>query len=306
MTQALSTHTPWEQLIPLPQMSAGKVRNLFEIPDDDEHLLMVASDRISTHDVIHETEIPGKGENLTALTLFWATQIFKGKIDTHIVAYGKDIYRYINADLPANLHRRAIIVKKCAVPQVEFVWRSYLTGSLYKLYLKGEDPYGIQLSPGLNRMQQFDEDIFTPTVKGKDSDPPLVSSVVAREHARETNTTHRAYRLIAEYLAARGIVLIDAKFEASGRILVDEFGTGDCARMAYARDVARAGQYGEEVAWLDKQVARDMASATWNEKEKYPLTFEPEQVQQIVGRYDQAFVAIVGTALPDWQAQFLD
>ena len=67
------THTLWADHIPLQQISVGKVRHLFEIPGNDEHLLMVASDRLSTHDVIHDTEIPGKGEYLTALTIFWAT-----------------------------------------------------------------------------------------------------------------------------------------------------------------------------------------------------------------------------------------
>ena len=100
-------------------------------------------------------------------------------------------------------------------------------------------------------------------------------------------------------------MLVDAKFEASGDVLVDEFGTGDCCRMAYARDIERAGQYGEEVAWLDKQVARDLAEQMWDEKAKYPLTFDTEQVNAIAARYDDAFTAIVGMRLSDWQATYL-
>lgn len=300
------THTLWADHIPLQQISVGKVRHLFEIPGNDEHLLMVASDRISTHDVVHDTEIPGKGENLTALTIFWATQVFAGYIETHIEAFGKTIYDYVDVELPADLHRRALIIRKHDVPQREFVWRSYLIGSLYKAYKKGEDPYGIEFPPGLPKMYRFPHRVFTPTVKGKLVDTPLNALRVSQLHFDETRTTEKAYQLIGEYLALRGIVLVDGKFEAAGEVLVDEFGTGDCCRMAYARDIERAGQFGEEVAWLDKQVARDLAEQMWDEKSKYPLTFDADQVKGIARRYDEAFKAIVGVWLPDWQAKFLD
>lgn len=300
------THTPWAELIPLKQISVGKVRHLFAIPGNDEYLLMVASDRISTHDVVHTTEIPGKGENLTALTIFWKTQVFDGVIDTHIEAYGRDIYSYVDVELPTNLHRRALIIRKVDVPQIEFVWRSYLTGSLYKAYAKGEDPYGIELPPRLAKMWRFPHHIFTPTVKGNLVDTPLNSLRVSQLHFDETRTTEKAYSLIGEYLSTKGIVLVDGKFEASGNVLVDEFGTGDCCRMAYRRDIERAGTFGDEVAWLDKQVARDLAEHMWDEKTKYPLTFDDDQVKAISARYDEAFHAIVGLWLPDWQQQDIE
>lgn len=298
--------TDWKKILPLPHVHSGKVREMFSIPGNDSLLLMLATDRISTHDEIHLSEIPQKGMFLNALTAFWDSQVLID-VPTHIVATGRKIYSFLPSGnvYPDDLHLRSMIVFASEVVPVEFIYRSYLAGSLYKAYAKGSDPYGNNLPAGLQKMDHFNNPLFTPTEKSM-TDPPLDSQWVRSKYRHESLVTKRAYEQIAQYLQTRGIVLVDGKFEAAGAMLVDEFGTGDCCRMAFARDIAIAQQYGDEVAWLDKQVARDYAEAQWDEKEKYPLTFSPVQIENIKARYELAFSSITDIPLIEWQKKFLD
>ena len=120
---------------------SGKVRDTALIPGHPDLLLPVASDRLSTHNVVHESLVPGKGELLTAQMLFFAHKVFDASIKTHLVVWGKKIYDYLpEHDYDPRLHYRALVVRRVPVTDREFIYRDFLTGSLYKLYRQGIDP----------------------------------------------------------------------------------------------------------------------------------------------------------------------
>lgn len=293
-----------KNLIPLPHFHSGKVRDTYEIPGFPSLLLMVASDRISTHNVVHQTEILGKGELLTALMLFWKFTVL-GDFETHLLAYGREIYKYLPpGEYPDDLHLRAIIIGRRPVHQKEFIYRDYLVGSLWELYKEGKDPYKLRLPAGLTRMHRFEETIFTPTEKSE-HDEPLSHIVVSIDFKEATRVTRAAYQAIKAYLLGRGIVLMDAKFEASGGCLVDEWGTGDCCRMATVADVAESVKEGRDPRWLDKEEARQIALQKWKGGEKVPLSFTPYEVTRIAERYHEAFELITGVSLDQFQEQHL-
>lgn len=147
----------------------GKVRDTFQVPDRPELLLVVATDRISTHNVVHKSVIPGKGTFLTQMTIFWMTEILG--VPNHLIAWGKDIYKYIpiDIDLPEGIHERAVIVKKLEMIPIEFIFRDFMAGSLWNDYRYGRpNPYGLEIPGGLQLMSRFQGTVFTPTDKSED------------------------------------------------------------------------------------------------------------------------------------------
>lgn len=281
---------------------SGKVRDTALLPGYPKLLLPVPSDRISTHNVTHLSSIPGKGEILNAQMLFFILMIFDSKIETHVVAYGKKIYDYLpQGEYDPRLHYRAIVVQRRKVTQREFIYREYLTGSLYREYVAGRDPYGLKLPPGLPLMYHFPETVFTPTEKSE-TDDPLPYLAVQDSASAGCQVTELVHQQGRDFLATRGIVLIDDKSEASGRMLVDECLTGDCSRMAWAKDI----QEGIEPPWLDKERARREAICMWGGGEKVPLTFSDEAIRQIQSRYQEAFEGITGMTLSQFQREYLD
>lgn len=281
---------------------SGKVRDTYLIPGDGNHLLMVASDRISTHNVVHKSLIPKKGEVLTALTIFWTLTALVG-MPTHLVAYGRRIYDFLPSDLPypPDLHLRAVVVKQKQVVPIELIWRAYLAGSLWRDYQMCRDHYGLKLPPKLKLMSKFPEPVFTPTLKSEHDEPIQHRDTRAR-HPKAVSITREAFDRISSYLRGKGVVLIDAKFEVSKDGLVDEWGTGDCARFALASEI----QEGKEPAWLDKEMARQFASEMSGGKVTAPVTYTPDQIEQIIGRYMQAFELITDSSLSTFQKRYLD
>ncbi|MBU0750100.1 hypothetical protein KKH15_01125 [Patescibacteria group bacterium] len=286
----------------LTHFHSGKNRDTYRLPDGK--LLVVASDRLSTHNVVHRTSINNKGKVLTALTVFWNLEVLqKAGIPTHIVAFGQKIYEYLPPECRriADLHHRAIVVQERKPILKEFIWRWYLTGSLYKEYLKGNDPYGLNLPPGLPHMYRFSHPVFTPTEKSED-DEPCYSADVRTEYPAATARSLRAFRAISEHLLSRGVTLIDAKFEADADLMLDEWGNGDCCRMARTSDIKE----GVAPPWLDKQVARDIAEHTWGDGEKVPLTFTSGEEFAIFEPYAVAVKLITGSTLIEYTNDVLD
>jgi phosphoribosylaminoimidazole-succinocarboxamide synthase len=282
---------------------SGKVRDTADIPRYPKLLLPVASDRISTNNVTHLSQIHGKGELLTAQMLFFALKVFNKDIETHLVAWGKRIYEYLpKAEYDSHLHYRAVVVRKRTMNQCEFIYRDCLAGSLYyKYYLNGLDPYGLKLPPGLPLMYRFPETIFTPTEKSDEDDPinyrkVEVSSPVA------CALTYDVFRQGRAYLAKKGITLIDSKSEAAKNVLADEWLTGDCSRMAWTNEIHE----GEEPPWLDKEVFRQEAGRMWAGGKKTPLMFSDEAISKGIARYHEAFEAITGMTLSQFQKEYLD
>ena len=164
----------------------GKVRDTYHLPGYDHLLLIVATDRVSTHNIVHVSTIAGKGIILTRMSVFWMNRL--APIRTHLVASGNDIYTYLPAGLeyPADLHERALVVKRLDMIPVEFILRSRAAGSWFKDY-KGAnvDPYQLKIRDGLELMSLFYQDgfpIFTPTDKSED-DLPLVSRDVELQYS---------------------------------------------------------------------------------------------------------------------------
>jgi phosphoribosylaminoimidazole-succinocarboxamide synthase len=290
----------------LPLLHSGKVRDTYEIPGHKDLLLMVASDRLSTHNIVHESLVPKKGEYLTALTVFWANTVLNG-VDHHLVAKGREIYRYLrvahrpSGEYPDGFRFRAVVVRRRKVTPVEFIYRDYLCGSLWRLYQKGEDPYRLRLIPGLPLMHRFQETIFTPTQKSA-TDDPLPSRFVQKNAPAEVKVTTEVFNRGRAYLAERGITLIDFKAEASGKVLVDEWLNGDCCRMAWTKDL----HAGVEPPFLDKEVFRQAAMRQWGKGPKVPLTFGEQTLRRGVKRYRDGFEAITGQSLSNFQRFELD
>lgn len=287
--------------IGLPLFHSGKVRDMYSLPNHKDLLLMVASDRLSTHNVVHVSLVPQKGELLTALSVFWAITVLQD-IPNHLVAWGKQIYEYLpKGEYSNKLHHRAVIVQlRKRVTKVEFIYRDYLVGSLWQEYRQGRDPYRLRLRPGLPLMYKFPSTVFTPTEKSKTDDPiPYreveASSPIGAEVTREVFLRGR------RYLAGRGITLIDAKAEVSGRMLVDEWLNGDCSRMAWTKDV----RPGEEPPFLDKEPFRQQAIRQWGHETRTPLTFTEAVLVSGIARYHEAFEAITGTTLEGFQKKVL-
>ena len=293
----------------------GKVRDTYELsPRCDgisslELLLMVASDRVSTHNVLHTSIVPRKGQVLTALSLHWMKLLSEAGFPHHMVASGEEIYKFLPGsrnDYPADLAFRAMVVKRLSMLPYELVLRRYLTGSLYELYKRGEDPYGIGLPSGLLKMCRFDNLLFTPTDKSE-TDDPVLSERVALKEFEAFDLARRVFLKIETELKRAGIVLVDSKLEIGcdeqGMVCVgDEIVTPDSSRFVRAGDIV----LGIDPPWLDKQGIRDAAEMMWSGGKKTPLVFPQEVIEDTTTRYMQAFEMITGRDLESFQRAYLN
>lgn len=285
--------------IQLPHFRTGKVGETFRLPDYNDLLLLERTDRFSTHNLSHKTGIPGKGELLTAQTVFWV-QTFP-EIKTHVVAAGSEIEAFLPKGVyTPSLANRAIVVRRRKPILREFIYRNYLTGSLKRALEQGSDPYGNGLALDLPRMHRFPKPLFTPTMKSKD-DEPVSARETAKEFPSATRLTRKFFCLLGAYLDAADVVLIDGKMEADEEMLLDEFGTGDTCRMARKSDLRE----GEDPPFLDKEIMRKMAEAMWGDGPKVPLAFTDSQIAEGIRSYHQAFELITESSLADFQKQRL-
>lgn len=318
---AIAKYAP-PALTNLPLVYQGKSRDTFQAkwPDPNDKrrlpLLIVATNRISTHNIVHKSTIGKKGEVLTALTIFWPIDVLeKTGVAHHLVASGKKIYDYLPgspSDYPKDLHLRAIVVKHLDIILIEFIYRAYLCGSLWdRYYSKGlPDPYGLELDSGLPLMHPFSYPISTPTEKS-DTDPPLDSEYVIDTFPSADRISRRAFKLGRDYLRPKGIECLDSKFELGidedGQvILADEVLTPDSSRFARLADIKE----GENPPWLDKQIARDKAEAMWLERGqkgegRKPLEFPPIVCSKLYQNYTDLFQMVTGTTLREFQRERL-
>ncbi len=289
---------------------AGKVRYTFKTIDKSM-LLVVATDKLSTHNVVHFSQIPHKGEVLTALTVFWLAEVLSNAgISHHMVACGRDIYqylRYTSSDYPAGLHRRAIVIKRREVIPIEFVYRGRLAGSLYNdWYERGKaNPYKIILPPGLPLMTQFEPPLFTPTEKSA-TDDPISAEMVMQDYPEAYQLGLAIYQLGREHLRRCGIELVDTKLEMAlvrGKAeVVDEVLTPDSSRFCEISGIV----HGKEPVWMDKQLARNEAERLWKGGPKLPLDFSGGVVSNVSATYLNIFKRITGRSLRDFQREYFD
>jgi phosphoribosylaminoimidazole-succinocarboxamide synthase len=282
----------------LPLIASGKVREIYENSPDE--LLFVASDRISTYDVVHPTPIPDKGAVLTGLSTFWF-ELTKDIVRNHLLS--------ITDGVPAEARGRAMVVRKLKMLPVECVVRGYITGSGWKDYQRTGAVSGIQLPEGLRESDQLPEPIFTPSTKaevGHDEaiDFKQATALVGDDSlaARLRDVSLQVYTAAADHARERGIILADTKFEfgldADGELVLgDEVLTPDSSRFWPADDY----EPGRGQASFDKQFVRDWASSTgWDRNPPAPPIPE-EIVAKTREKYVEAYERITGESFAEWQ-----
>jgi phosphoribosylaminoimidazole-succinocarboxamide synthase len=289
----------------LTHLRSGKVRDLYEV--DDDHLLLVASDRVSTYDVVHPTPVPDKGRVLTAVSAFWFDRL---DVDHHLVS--TDL-----ADLPVTLDPadaerlagRSMLCRKVDIVPFECVVRGYLVGSGWKEYQRDGTVCGIALPSGLVEADRLPEPIFTPATKAEqgDHDENVSFEVMAEAlgddlASRLRDLSLELYRLGAEHAASRGIILADTKFEFGLRdgqvLLADEVLTPDSSRYW----PADAWAPGATPPSFDKQFVRDYATSTGWDKQPPAPELPDEVVTATRARYVEAYEKLTGLRFDDWLA----
>jgi phosphoribosylaminoimidazole-succinocarboxamide synthase len=278
-------------------IAQGKVRDIYDAGED--RLLLVASDRISTYDVVHPTPIPDKGKVLTGLTAFWLDRTADICLN-HLVSIH---------DVPEEHRGRAMLVERLEMVPVECVVRGYITGSGWKDYLATGGVCGIELPPGLRESEQLPAPIFTPATKAEVGDhdenvdfdraAEIVGDRPLLEDLRRLSI--EIYRRAADHARERGIVLADTKFEFGRRpdgtiVLGDEVLTPDSSRFWPADGY----EPGRGQPSFDKQYVRDWASASGWDKSPPAPEIPADVVEGTRARYLDAYERITGEPFERW------
>jgi phosphoribosylaminoimidazole-succinocarboxamide synthase len=260
--------------------ASGKVRDVYNL--DPDHLLFVATDRISAFDYVLATGIPHKGRVLTQISLFWF-DFLKDIVPNHFVT--ADVTRYPAAVRAhaEELRGRSMMVMRADMFPVECVARGYLSGSGWKEYKATGTVCGIKLPAGLKESDQLPEPIFTPATKATTGHDINISfeemcTLVDPELSRQLrDITLRIYKKAADYARQRGIIIADTKFEfgqtAKGITLADEVLTPDSSRF-WPADSYQPGKVQDS---YDKQYVRDyLEEIRWNKQPPAPAL--PQEV----------------------------
>ncbi|MBL7223920.1 MAG: phosphoribosylaminoimidazolesuccinocarboxamide synthase [Candidatus Brocadiae bacterium] len=274
----------------LPLLGRGKVRDIYDLQD---HLLIVASDRISAFDWVLPNGIPDKGRVLTALSIFWF-DLLKDITPTHFVTADLEQMGHGLAAHADILAGRTMMVHKTEPVPVECVVRGYLAGSGWREYQADGTVCGAELPAGLLEASQLPEPIFTPAIKAKSGHDENVSFDRAAELIGADLAAALRDRSIALYQKAsvhardRGIIIADTKFEwgiLDGEvILIDEAFTPDSSRF-WPQDRYSPG--GSQPSF-DKQPVRDWLESSGWDKNSPPPTLPDDVVQQTTARYVEA------------------
>ena len=252
----------FESSIPgYPLIGRGKVRDIYSV--DDEHLLIVTTDRLSAFDVVMPDPVPGKGEVLTQISLFWFGMM-QDIIENQLTSRTVDD---VIADpvLREQLRRRALVVKRLKPLPIEAVVRGYLIGSGWKDYQETGKLCGIPLPPGLRQAERLPETLFTPSSKAEAGThdenitfEQVVDLVGERLASRVRDVSIQIYEVAAAHALQRGIIIADTKFEFGlddeGRLyLIDEVLTPDSSRFWPVEEY----EVGISPPSFDKQFVRD-------------------------------------------------
>jgi phosphoribosylaminoimidazole-succinocarboxamide synthase len=288
----------WEShLAGVPLRSRGKVRDLYEL---GEHLLIVATDRLSAFDVVLPTPIPDKGRVLTQLSLFWF-ETLRDVIPNHVLS-GTEFPAEL-APYREELAGRAMLCRRAQPIAIECVVRGYLAGSGWKDYGASGKVCGIALPPGLRESDKLPEPIFTPATKATTGHDENISfgEVVARvdgELAEQLRAVSlELYRRATLHAEPRGILLADTKFEfglADGQLIwIDEALTPDSSRF-WPADGYRPGRAQPS---FDKQYVRDyLEHIGWSKQPPAPA-LPPEVVAATRSKYREAYWRLTGHEL---------
>jgi phosphoribosylaminoimidazole-succinocarboxamide synthase len=282
-------------------MRRGKVRDVYEV--DDNHLLIVATDRISAFDCVLPTPIARKGEVLTALSRFWFEKL--GHIvPHHLVATETASMPEAVRQHEETLRGRSMLVRRTDVFPIECVVRGYITGSGWKDYLRTGEVCGHRLPTGLSESEQLPEPIFTPSTKAEVGHDENISERRMSEILGEEVTASlrdislQVYKEASEYARTCGIIIADTKFEfgrdKDGRIIIiDEVLTPDSSRFWPADKY----EPGKSQPSFDKQFVRDyLETLNWNKQPPAP-PLPPEIAQATTERYLEAYRLLAGSEL---------
>lgn len=272
-------------------VNRGKVRDIYDL---GEHLLIVATDRISAFDVVMQNAIPGKGEILTKLSEFWFRRM-ADIIGNHLVTTDMDKFPAECRPHRNILQGRSMLVKKANPLPVECIVRGYISGSAWKDYTDGKPVSGIRLPAGLNESTKLPEPIFTPSTKAQEGehDMPISKEEMTRIVGREL--TDRIIEVsLAIYKRANtiansvGIIIADTKMEFglvdSELILIDEVLTPDSSRF-WSRDDYTEGRSQKS---YDKQFLRDyLLRLKWDQKPPAPQ-LPADIIEKTCQKYEEA------------------
>ena len=277
-------------------IARGKVRDIYEV--DDEHLLIVTTDRLSAYDVVLPDPVPFKGEVLTQISSFWF-DMMSDLIPNHLTDLEIDSL-IDDADQRRILEKRAVVVRKLAPLPIEAVVRGYLIGSGWRDYQSTGQTSGIDLPPGLKQADQLPEVLFTPASKAEtgDHDENIsfadVELLIGKELASKVRDVSIAiYQRAAEYALERGIIIADTKFEFGldddGQLLIiDEALTPDSSRFWPLAEY----QTGISPPSFDKQLVRDyLDTLDWDKTAPGP-SLPAEIVRQTSDKYREAFALL--------------
>jgi phosphoribosylaminoimidazole-succinocarboxamide synthase len=282
--------------VTLELLAKGKVREIYDLEGD---LLMVASDRISTYDVVHPTEIPDKGKVLTGLSVLWFG-LTGGIVPNHFISATDGV--------PDELRGRALRVKRLEMLPVECVVRGYITGSGWKDYQATGSVSGIELPPGLQESQQLPEPIFTPSTKAEEGHDEAIDIDQAAEilgdpalAGRLRDVSIELYAFAADAAAQRGVILADTKFEfglhsAGELVLGDEALTPDSSRYWPVEGY----EPGHGQPSFDKQFVRDWASGTGWDKSPPAPEIPEDVVAGTRAKYVEAYELVCGESFDAW------
>ena len=281
--------------------ASGKVRDVYRA--DNEHLLFVATDRISAFDYVLASGIPEKGRVLTQLSLFWF-DFLKDIVANHLVTADVSKYPAPVRKYESAIRGRSMLVVKANMYPVECVVRGYLSGSGWKEYQKTGAVCGIKLPSGLKESDKLPEPIFTPATKaasGHDENisfDEMVKHVGAADSEQLRDVTMKVYKKAADYALTKGIIIADTKFEfgntSKGLVLADEVLTPDSSRF-WPADKYKPGSSQES---FDKQYVRDyLEHINWNKQPPAPAL--PDEVQANTSKkYVEAYRQLTGRELP--------
>ena len=276
--------------VDLPLVHQGKVRDIYSL--DQDHLLMITSDRISAFDVVFDDPIIDKGKVLTEVSNFWFEKT-QPIVANHLSDLSLD--NYLPNDQITAIADRYVIAKKLKPIAIEAIVRGYLIGSGWKDYRKDSSICGIRLPENLQLAQKLPEPIFTPSTKAAVGDHDVnvslkeAEEIVGKDLANQVaDISLQVYKYAADYALERGIIIADTKFEFgldenNNVVLMDEVLTPDSSRFWSLKDY----QVGTSPTSFDKQIIRDyLETLDWNKQPPGPKLPE-EIVQKTANKYKE-------------------
>ena len=287
-------------------LQRGKVRDIYVV--DADHLLLVASDRISAFDVVLPRPVPGKGIVLTQLSLFWF-ELFEDVTSCHLVESDVDA-------MPAAIHRhadvlrgRSLLVRRAEVFPVECIVRAYLLGSGWKDYQATGSVCGIPLEPGLRKNHRFSSPLFTPSTKAEAGSHDeniafeAMTGLVGADTAEDLRQRSLAvFERATNHAFEHGVIICDTKLEWGRRgdeiMLVDEVFTPDSSRFWRLEDARGVLEDGGNPPSFDKQVVRDhLETLDWDKTAPGP-ELPDEILSRARRRYVEIYERITGQPVP--------